>query len=85
MIVKWQDIQLVPTRAAHYELMDLNFDLYDVLDILEMGTDCERSRRAKGTIERCLRKKGKRYKVVVAESTYLGESAWKIVHVGRMR
>ncbi len=84
MIVQWQGIQLVPTQAAYYELIDMKFDLYNVLDILERGTNCERSKRAKGTVEKCLRKKGKTYKTVVVRSTYLGDPAWRIIHVGRM-
>ncbi|MEE8167750.1 MAG: hypothetical protein V3T58_02615 [Candidatus Hydrothermarchaeales archaeon] len=84
VIVRWQGIQLVLTQAAYYELIDLKFDLYDVLEILERGSNCERSKRAKGTIEKCLRKKGKRYKAVVVKSTYLGDPAWKIIHVGKI-
>lgn len=42
MLVQWQGRQLVPTQSAYYEMIDLRFDLYDVLDILERGYDCER-------------------------------------------
>ncbi len=84
MIVRWQGIQIVPTQAAYYELIDLKFDLYDVLEILERGSNCERSKRAKGTVEKCIRSKGKIYKVVVVRSTYLGNPAWRIIHVGKM-
>lgn len=84
MLIKWQGKQLVPTQAAYHEMIDLQFDLYDVLDVLERGYDCERSKRAKWIVEKCLRRKGKTYKVVAAESTYLGSPAWRIIHVGRM-
>lgn len=47
MIVKWQGRQLVPTKSAYYEMIDLRFDLYDVLDVLERGYECKRSKRAK--------------------------------------
>lgn len=83
-MVQWHGRQLVPTQSAYYEMIDLRFDLYDVLDILERGYECERSKRAKGTIEKCLRSKGKTYKAVAVESTYLGSPAWRIIHVGKM-
>lgn len=69
MIVRWRGRQLVPTKSAYYEMIDLRLDLYDVLEVLERGRDCERSKRAKGTVEKCLRRKKKTYKVVAAEST----------------
>lgn len=84
MLAQWQGRQLVPTKSAYYEMIGLRFDLYDVLDILERGRDCERSKRAKGTVEKCLRRKGKTYNVVAVESTYLGGPAWRIIHVGKM-
>jgi len=73
----------VPTQAAYYELIDLKFNLYYILEILERGSNCERSKRAKGTVEKCLRSKGN-YKAVVVRSTYLGDPAWRIIHVGKM-
>lgn len=84
MMIIWQGRQLVPTQSAYYEMIDLRFDLYDVLDILERGYECERSKRAKGTVEKCLRMKGKTYKVAAVESTYLGSPAWRIIHVSKM-
>jgi hypothetical protein len=65
-------------------MIDLRFDLHDLLDILERGYECVRSKGAKGTVEKCLRRMGKTYKVVVVESTYLGSPAWRIIHVGKM-
>lgn len=56
MIAEWQGRQLVPTQSAYYEMIDLRFDLYDVLDILERGYACERSKRAKGIVEKCIRR-----------------------------
>lgn len=67
----------------YYELLNLGFDLYDVLTILEEGKRCERSKRKKGIVEKCLRRKNRTYKVVVAETIYLGKPAWAIIHVGR--
>ncbi len=82
MQVEWKSRQLVPTRAAYYELMDLGFDLWDVLEILEMGERCGEKKRKEGTVEACLKKGKKIYKVVVVESKYLGGPAWRIIHVG---
>jgi len=64
----WREWYLRPTIHAYYEMADLGFDLYDVLSILEMGYDCSRGRRASGTIERCIKKGKKEYRVVVVES-----------------
>lgn len=74
----------MPTKSAYYEMIDLRFDLYDVLDVLDRGRDCERSRRVAGTVEKCLWRKGKTYKVVAMESAYMGSPAWRIIHVGKM-
>jgi hypothetical protein len=53
-------------------MMDLGFDLYDVLDILENGRNCARSRRQEGTFEKCLKRKGRTYKAVVVRSMWAG-------------
>jgi len=45
--------------------------------------DAKRSKRKKGIVEKCLRRKNRTYKVVVAETIYLGKPAWAIIHVGR--
>ncbi|MDP6156301.1 MAG: hypothetical protein QGH39_02380 [Candidatus Thermoplasmatota archaeon] len=82
--VKWREWYLRPTIHAYYEIADLGFDLYDVLSILEMGYECSKGRRASGTIERCIKKGKKEYRVVVVESySYdLKEEVWIIKHVG---
>ncbi len=62
-------------------------DLFDVLDILETGYDCERSRRKKGTFERCKRSGSKIRKVVAVESIqkWNDTPVWLIIHVGVMK
>ncbi|MBA3045336.1 MAG: hypothetical protein KKH41_08450 [Candidatus Thermoplasmatota archaeon] len=61
-----------------------NMEMLDVLDILETGYDCERSRRKKGTFERCKKYKNKTWKVVVVDSVQIWNDApvWLIIHVG---
>ncbi|MFQ6056574.1 MAG: hypothetical protein ACE5J3_11395 [Methanosarcinales archaeon] len=58
MYPKWKEKPIQPSRSAQH----------DVIDVLNNGYDCSRSKRAKGTIERCLRRKNKIIKVVVVES-----------------
>ena len=43
----YRKLPLIPTRAAMNELFDNNLDLYTVLDILENGYDCPKSKREK--------------------------------------
>jgi len=80
----YQRLQLIPTRAAMNELYDNNLDLYTVLNVLENGYDCYKSKRAKGTIERCLDEKRITIRVVVVKSfNYsLNMDVWAITHVG---
>jgi hypothetical protein len=62
-------------------------DLFDVLDILETGYDCARSRRKRGTFERCKKSSGKTRKVVAVESIQKWNDTlvWLIIHVGVMK
>ena len=55
-----------------------------VLDILENGYDCQRSKRKKGTIERCKKAGKKIHKVVVVDSPQYWDDTevWLITHVG---
>jgi hypothetical protein len=61
-----------------------SMEMLDILDILETGFDCERSRRKKGTIERCKRYKNKTWKVVAVDSVqrWNDTPVWLIIHVG---
>jgi hypothetical protein len=66
------------------ELYENELDIHDALEVLESGYNCRRSKRAKGTIEKCLDIKRKTIKVVVAKSfDYHSDSeVWVITHVG---
>ena len=80
----WKKSALIPTLSANRELLKLNMDLYDVLEILEEGTDCSKLKRRSGIIERCIKKKNKILKVVVVEDEWRwsGDKVWAIIHVG---
>ncbi len=64
--------------------MEGKFTLDDLIEILEHGYECSKSKRAEGTIEKCVKKKGKIIKVVAVEaySTWIGGNVWLIKHVG---
>lgn len=80
---RWKERPIVPSYHALRE-MGGKFDLYDVLEILENGYDCQKTRRSKGTVERCMMRKGKVVKVVVVEarSDWVGGDVWLVAHVG---
>ena len=80
----YESLPIIPSRAASTELIKYGLDLYDVLEILENGYDCSKSKRAKKTIEKCLDHKKKTHKVVAVKVHYysLDTEAWLITHVG---
>ncbi|MDI6655772.1 MAG: hypothetical protein QME59_07840 [Candidatus Hydrothermarchaeota archaeon] len=80
---KWKGKPVVPSYHAARE-MEGRFTLDDVVEILERGYDCPKSKRAKGTIEKCIKKKGKIIRIVAVEaySTWIGGSVWLIKHIG---
>lgn len=82
---KFKGKPVIPSRAGANELVQEGMSLAEVVEILENGFDCPRSKRAKGVIEKCVRKGKKTLKVVVAESyNYsLGTDCWLLIHVGR--
>ena len=84
MYPEWEGKELKPSGSAFKELLKCNMDLYDVLDILENGYDCQRSKRKKGTIERCKKSGKKIHKVVVVDSLQYWDDTevWLITHVG---
>jgi len=83
-IPTYEEFPLMPTRAAMKELCDLGLDLTDVAEVLEDGYDCYRSKRKKGTIEKCIDKGNKTLKTVVVQSFNhsLDTDVWAITHVG---
>lgn len=66
------------------ELFKFGYDLFDVLDILDQGYDCPKSKRAKNIIEKCFDKSGKTIRVVIAESYNFStdNEVWVITHFG---
>ena len=44
----------MPSRSAMDEMHDNGIDLVDVVEILEEGFDCSRSKRSENTMERCI-------------------------------
>ena len=81
---KWQDKIVKPSRSADREIRRLCIDLDYIAKILEDGYDCPKSKRKKGTIERCYKMGKKTIKVVVVESVsyWNNEVVWLITHVG---
>lgn len=63
------------------ELEAEGLDLDDVVDILNQGFDCSRSRRKKMIEEKCVQRKDAIIKVVVED---VGEY-WELKHVGSFR
>ena len=80
----WKKHPLIPTLSATRGLLKLNMDLYDVLEILENGYDCAKSKRKPEVLERCIKKKNKVVKVVVVEDEWRwsGKKVWTLTHVG---
>jgi hypothetical protein len=78
----WKGLPIIPSDATMRELFDSKMDLLDVKEILELGYDCAESKREEGIIERCLDKKGKIIKVVVAKgyNYSLKTDCWVVVH-----
>jgi len=83
----WKKRSIIPTLSATRELLKLNLDLYDVLEILEDGFDCSKSKRKSGVFEQCIKKKNKIFKVVVVEDEWRwsGKKVWTLTHVGVLK
>ena len=81
---KYRGLYILASRSAMYEFARYGVSTHVVAEILEYGYDCERSRRAKGTIERCLDVGRKTLKAVVVRKYFphLDNDAWLITHVG---
>ncbi len=68
MIPKWKGLPLIPSRRAAEEMYREKLMIHDVIEVLDAGYDCARSRRKEGVIERCVDEKNKTLKVVAARS-----------------
>ena len=80
----YKGLPLVPSGSVANELYKCNLSLRDILDVLEQGYDCAKSKRKKGIIERCLDRKKKTTRVVIVKAyNYSLESeVWVVIHVG---
>ena len=88
MDITYKGMRIEPTLSASRELVREGKNLYDVLEILEEGYDCSKSKRKKKIIERCLRKGNKEYRAVLAETgvTYPDgyiENVLRLIHFGK--
>ncbi|MEK6837480.1 MAG: hypothetical protein AABX69_02410 [Nanoarchaeota archaeon] len=86
--VRYEGCRIEITLSASRELSKENFDLNDVVEVLEHGYDCGTGKRREDTIERCIRKGNKVIKIVVVKTsvTYpdkFQESVWRLIHVGK--
>lgn len=64
---RYQNKELKATKAASEELWHFKKDLWDVLEILEQGYDCSRSKRKPNILEKCINKGDSVFKAVVAD------------------
>ncbi|MBI2173215.1 MAG: hypothetical protein HYT73_03345 [Candidatus Aenigmarchaeota archaeon] len=89
MDIIYNGMRIEPTLSATRELLKEGKDLYDVLHILEEGYDCSTSKRKENITEKCLKKGGKEYKVVLAETEvahpdgYI-EKVMRLIHFGKI-
>ena len=79
----FQGNPLIPSVAAQRELDGLGYDLWFVKEVLEKGHDCAVSKRKPNIIEKCVTRKGKEIRVVVALVGWEGKAFWRIIHVGK--
>ncbi|MFH0987166.1 MAG: hypothetical protein V1911_03935 [Candidatus Micrarchaeota archaeon] len=86
MFPKWEGLELVPAKAAYHEMLHLGLDLWDALEVLAFGYECQRSARKEGTREMCVKKGKKTLKVVAVKDYNLTkrQDVWLIVHVGEI-
>jgi len=83
----WNNKRIIVTKAARYELTWLGLRLWDVVNALETGFDCPASRRERGTLEKCIRWKGKILRIVLKEDDFARqdgelEPVFLLVHAG---
>ncbi len=58
----------MPSKSALDEMYDNDIDFNGVIEILETGFDCSRSKRKKNKFERCILRGKKIIKVVVVDT-----------------
>ena len=87
IIPRWRGLPVMPARAAIRELDRLHFRIQDAIEVLEEGYDCSRSKRKKNIVEKCVKRRGKTIKIVVAQSfnQSLNTDCWVIIHAGKFK
>jgi len=80
----YMGLPVIPSAAADNEMARLNTDLTEILEILEYGYDCARSRRKKNVLEKCMNFGNKTIKVaaVMNYNNFYRTDCWLITHVG---
>ncbi len=80
----YNGLPVIPSAAADDEMARLNKDLIEILEILQYGYDCARSKRKKNILEKCMGFGNKTIKVVVAMTynNFYKTECWLITHVG---
>ncbi|MFQ5975637.1 MAG: hypothetical protein ACE5J5_04920, partial [Candidatus Hydrothermarchaeales archaeon] len=78
---KYDGKPVIPTKRSMEELEEEGLDIDNVVEILEKGFDCSRSKRRISIEEKCVQKKSTIIKVVVE---YVGDY-WKLIHVGSFK
>lgn len=76
---RYQKKEIKATKDAAEEIWHLKKDLRDILEILEKGYDCSRSKRKKNILERCIRKGNKIFKAVAVDCN----NYFLIIHFGK--
>lgn len=87
MDIAYKGLPIRPTKSAYHELKSLGMDLFDVLQVLEDGYDCQRGSRKEGVMERCRDFDDKTIKVVASESYefWSKQQVCVIIHVGKFK
>lgn len=71
--------EIKATKNAAEEMWHLKKDLWDVLEILETGYDCSRSKRKENVLEKCIQKGNDVFKTVVVEFP----NCFLLIHFGK--
>lgn len=77
--IGYQNKEIKSTKNAAEELWQFKKDLRDVLEILEKGYDCSRSKRKANVLEKCIRKGNIIFKVVVVNL----DGYFLLIHFGK--
>lgn len=80
-MITWKNKPLIPdhNRNADAEMVELGVELYQIIELLENGTEV--SKRKKGIIEKWCHR-GKNIYIVAIEDC---DDYWLIRHVGKIR